>query len=82
MRRRLLFLAALVATAAVCVPAASASRFLQHGIFDDAQIHYGDPDEVFPVLKQLNTKLLRINLEWGGINGCLLYTSPSPRDRG
>ncbi|HWH05820.1 MAG TPA: DUF5722 domain-containing protein [Gaiellaceae bacterium] len=69
MRRRLLFLAALVATAAVCVPAASASRFLQHGIFDDAQIHYGDPDEVFPVLKQLNTKLLRINLEWGGANG-------------
>lgn len=69
MRRRLLVLAALVATASVCVPAASASRYLQHGIFDDAQIHYGNPDKVFPTLKQLNTKLLRINLVWGGING-------------
>ena len=69
MRRSLLLAAALAATALACVPAASASRFLQHGIFDDAQIHYGNPDEVFPVLRQLNAKLLRINLEWGGING-------------
>jgi len=61
--------AALAATAALCVPAASASRYLQHGIFDDAQIHYGDPDQVFPVLKQLNSKLVRINLVWGGVNG-------------
>ena len=29
-------------------PAASASRYIQNGIFDDAQIHYGDPDKVFP----------------------------------
>jgi hypothetical protein len=68
-RRILLVAAALVATAAVCVPAASASRFLQHGIFDDASIHYGDPDQVFPMLKQLNTKLIRINLIWGGARG-------------
>jgi hypothetical protein len=59
--------AALVATAALCVPAASASRFLQHGIFDDTQIHYGNPDQVFPVLKQLRTQLIRINLVWGGV---------------
>ena len=70
MRSRLLILAAaLVATATLCVPAASGSRFLQHGIFDDAQIHYGNPDEVFPLLRQLNTQLLRINLVWGGVNG-------------
>jgi hypothetical protein len=61
--------AVLVATAAVCVPAATASRSLQHGIFDDAQIHYGNPDQVFPVLAQLKTQLLRINLVWGGPNG-------------
>jgi hypothetical protein len=61
--------AALAATAALCVPAASASRFLQHGIFDDASIHYGNPDQVFPMLKQLNTELIRINLIWGGANG-------------
>jgi len=69
LRRALVLVAAALAVAAVCVPAASASRFLQHGIFDDAQIHYGNPDQVFPVLKQLNSKLLRINLEWGGVNG-------------
>ena len=61
--------AALTATAALCVPAASASRSLQHGIFDDASIHYGNPDQVFPMLKQLNTKLIRINMIWGGVNG-------------
>ena len=66
-RRVLVTAAALVATAALCVPAASASRFLQHGIFDDAQIHYGNPDQVFPVLKQLRTQLIRINLAWGGV---------------
>ena len=70
MSRRLLALAAvLAATAALCVPAASASRFIQHGIFDDAQIHYGNPDNVFPMLKQLRSELLRINLQWGGPNG-------------
>ena len=47
-------------------PSASASRFIQHGIFDDAQINYGDPDQVFPQLKQLNTQLIRVNLVWGG----------------
>ncbi|MBA3348705.1 MAG: hypothetical protein H0T13_09115 [Actinobacteria bacterium] len=67
--RAFLVVAALVATAAVCVPAASASRFLQHGIFDDASIHYGDPDQVFPQLKTLRTQLIRINLIWGGVNG-------------
>jgi len=68
-RRVVALAAALVATAAVCVPAASASRFLQHGLFDDAQFNYGNPDQVFPVLKQLRTQLLRVNLVWGGPNG-------------
>jgi len=67
-RRLLGALAALVATAALCVPAASASRFIEHGIFDDAQIHYGNPDVVFPMLRQLRSQLLRINLQWGGPN--------------
>jgi hypothetical protein len=60
--------AALVA-ALVAVPSASSSRFLQRGIFDDAQIHYGNPDQVFPVLRTLKTQLIRINLVWGGVNG-------------
>ena len=55
--------------AGVAVPSASASRFLQRGIFDDAQIHYGNPDTVFPVLRTLRTQLIRINLVWGGAGG-------------
>ncbi len=61
--------AALVATAALCVPAASASRFLQVGLFDDASFNYGNPDQVFPMLKQLRTQVIRVNLVWGGPNG-------------
>ena len=61
--------ASLVLAAVVGVPSASASRYLQRGIFDDAQIHYGDPDTVFPVLKTLKTQLIRINLVWGGAAG-------------
>ena len=62
-------MAAVLAVVLVAVPSASASRFLQHGIFDDSQILYGNPDQTFPVLKQLKTKLIRVNLVWGGANG-------------
>ncbi|MBA2463131.1 MAG: hypothetical protein H0V45_15450 [Actinobacteria bacterium] len=72
--------AALMATAALCVPAATASRFIEHGIFDDAQIHYGDPDVVFPMLKQLRSRLLRINLQWGGANGVAKRRPARPTD--
>ncbi len=67
--RLALVAASLVVAASVAVPSATASRFLQRGIFDDAQIHYGDPNTVFPVLRTLRTQLIRINLAWGGANG-------------
>jgi Glycosyl hydrolase catalytic core len=67
-RRLVGLLAVLAATVALCVPAASASRFIEHGIFDDAQIHYGNPEVIFPMLRQLRSQLLRINLQWGGPN--------------
>jgi hypothetical protein len=69
--RRLIGLAAAaaVAVALVAAPSASSSRFLQHGIFDDAQILFGDPDRVFPTLAQLNTEIIRVNLWWGGPYG-------------
>lgn len=79
-RRLLTLIAVLAATAALCVPAATASRFIQHGIFDDAQIHYGDPDEVFPMLKQLRSQMLRINLQWGGANGVAKRRPARPTD--
>jgi hypothetical protein len=69
--RRLIGLAAAaaVAVALVAAPSASSSRFLQHGIFDDAQLLIGDPDRVFPTLAQLNTEIIRVNLWWGGPYG-------------
>ena len=62
-------IALVLATALLGAQAASASRYLQLGIFDDAQINYGDPDKVFPQLKQLRTQLIRVNLSWGGPTG-------------
>ena len=61
--------AAVVATAVLGVPAASASRYLQVGLFDDTQFNYGNPDQVFPMLKELRTQVIRVNLVWGGPNG-------------
>jgi hypothetical protein len=57
-------LAALVA--ALCVPAAQASRHLLVGIQDDAMVLQGSPTATFSTLKNLNAKVVRINLFWGG----------------
>ena len=38
-------------------------------MFDDTQLNYGNPDRVFPMLQQLRTQLVRVNLIWGGANG-------------
>ncbi|MGZ8783618.1 MAG: DUF5722 domain-containing protein [Gaiellaceae bacterium] len=69
MRRRLALLVAVTVVALLGASAASASRFLQLGIFDDTQLNYGNPDVVFPMLKQLRTQTVRVNLIWGGANG-------------
>jgi hypothetical protein len=69
LRSRLALLIAVAAAALLAAPSASASRFIQHGIFDDAQINYGNPDQVFPMLKTLKSQLIRVNLVWGGPNG-------------
>ena len=69
MRRRAAVIALVLATALLAVQAASASRYIQNGIFDDAQINYGNPDKVFPQLKLLKTQLIRVNLAWGGPTG-------------
>jgi hypothetical protein len=69
LRRRAAAIAFVVVTALLAVQAASASRFIQHGIFDDTQINYGNPDAVFAELKLLRTQLIRVNLVWGGPNG-------------
>jgi hypothetical protein len=45
---------------------ASASRYLKTGIFDDAQVLYGVPEQVFPLLKVTHARLVRVNLWWAG----------------
>lgn len=65
----LLTAAAAVAAALLLAPTATGSRYIKSGIFDDAQILYGNPDKVFPILQQMNTQLIRVNLWWGGPQG-------------
>ena len=66
--RRIALITALVALVACSVAASSAtaSRGLKKGIFDEANTLYGDPPKTFPILKQLGTKYVRMNLHWGG----------------
>jgi hypothetical protein len=61
--------AAAFVAALVGASTAEASKFIQKGIYDDAQILYGNPDKTFPVLAQMGTRLVRVNLYWGGRNG-------------
>jgi hypothetical protein len=68
------------AVALLLAPTADASRFIRIGIYDDAEILYGIPDFVFPVLKQVNTKLIRANLKWGGPNGVANTKPANPSD--
>ena len=65
----LLVAAAAFVAALVGASTAQASKFIQKGIYDDAQVLYGNPDKVFPILQQLGTQLVRVNLWWGGPNG-------------
>jgi hypothetical protein len=65
-RRVAAWIAIVVATAASCVPAAQASRRLLVGVQDDAMVLQGNPTSTFGTLKDLNAKIVRINLYWGG----------------
>ncbi len=67
MRNRFGLVAATVFVAALAAaPGAMASRYISPGIYDDAQILYGNPDVVFPRLAELRSKVIRVNLWWGG----------------
>jgi hypothetical protein len=65
----MLLLAALVFSLLGRAPDAAASPSIRVGLFDDAEVLYGNPDIVFPLLQQAGTKVLRVNLWWGGPNG-------------
>ena len=67
MCRRLGVITATLAVAVgLSVPAATASRGLMIGILDEANVLYGDPYTTFPILRQLRTEVIRVNLYWGG----------------
>lgn len=78
-----LIAAAAVAAALVVAPTASptgSSNFIRSGIFDDAQVLYGNPDKLFPALKAANTETIRVNLWWGGPNGVASNQPAKPSD--
>lgn len=58
--------AAVVAAASALASDATASRYLKTGIFDDAQVLYGTPEDVFPLLKTTRSQLVRVNIWWFG----------------
>ena len=61
--------AALVAVVLAAPPSASASRYIQLGIFDDTQILHGATDAVYKQLNTIGVQTIRVNLWWGGPNG-------------
>jgi len=65
---RVAFAAAVLGALATFLVAssASASRSLKVGILDEAQTLYGNRARTFPVLRELRTQVLRVNLYWGG----------------
>ncbi len=66
LKRVVLVVALLVTAVGFSVPAASAKPHMLVGILDEANTLYGDPDRTFPILKQLRTQVLRVNMYWGG----------------
>ena len=67
MRRRIGVVAAvLVLAAGLGVQAAGAAAHMLVGLQDDAMTVYGNPATTFPLLRQLRTQIVRINLIWGG----------------
>ncbi|HXY86515.1 MAG TPA: glycosyl hydrolase [Gaiellaceae bacterium] len=78
MRRRLgVFSAVLALAATLSAGAAQAQPHLLVGLQDDAQTLYGDPTKTFPILKQLRTEIIRINLDWGGGNYAVATRRPA-----
>ena len=61
--------AVLVTVVLSAPPAASGSRFLELGIFDDTQILHGATDRVYRDLNGLGVQVIRVNLWWGGPAG-------------
>ena len=69
MRKTAAVLLAVVGIAAGLATSASSSSYLRIGIFDDGQVLYGVPGQVFPLLRASRAKIIRITLYWSGRPG-------------
>jgi hypothetical protein len=58
--------AGVLVTAVLAVASASASRYLQVGLFDEAQLRYGPTDATVGQFQQLHVQVARLTLYWGG----------------
>jgi hypothetical protein len=66
-RRRLAVAAAVaLAAAGLATQSAAPSAHMLVGVYDEPHTLYGNPDQYFPILRQLRTGVLRVNLYWGG----------------
>jgi hypothetical protein len=85
-RKQLVALAATLAAAAgLAVPAATASANMKVGIYDEGATFFDDQAKVFGAYRSLGTKVLRVNLYWGGKLGVAKYRpfdGSDPRDAG
>jgi hypothetical protein len=80
-RAALLLLSLVVAASAALAPTASASPRILKGMYDDANLLYGNPDVSFRQLEHLRTQVVRINLHWGGRWGVAgQFPTVRPRD--
>ena len=66
--------AAAVAAALLALPLTAGARTAAtprplKGIYDENQVIFGNPDKVFAELERLRTKLVRVQLVWGGPRG-------------
>src|SRR5207244_10566616 len=67
-------LAAVTAAAVLCVPAATAAPHMLVGMLDDANT-LGEPATTFPILKTLNTQVVRMTLNWRAVARSEEHTS-------
>jgi hypothetical protein len=72
--------AALVAAPMSAAPSQSTARGMLKGIYDENQLLYGNPDRVFPLLERLRTKVVRVQLIWGGARGVARRKPARPAD--
>jgi hypothetical protein len=65
-RRLGVFAATALVAALLVVPSGGAAPHMLVGLLDETHTLYGNPDQSFPIMKQLRVQVLRVNLYWGG----------------